>query len=366
MFQIPTLPALVERSRRAFRSFLPGSDAWLWPNNLNPTAKVIGGMTHEAFGFIDYIGKQKFALTADSENLDLHGEELGLARRPAAPARGKIVITSTAAASVIVGALFRRGDGIEFRSLVNASRATAGTLTIDAIATTDGKATNTIAGTPLEIVSGVTGDALAEVGADGIAGGDEIEDDETFRARILFRKRNPPHGGSAADYVLWASEVSGVSRVFVERLWNGCGTVRVFPLMDDLYANGIAPAPEIARVSDYIETVRPAGAYVTVAAPSPVTVNVEIGNLSPDTTAVREAIAEGLRDAFRRLSRVAGTDTEHGGMPYLAVPHSFSRSWIWQAIANATGEERHTVVAPAADVALTAGQIPVLGTITYL
>jgi hypothetical protein len=53
-------------------------------------------------------------------------------------------------------------------------------------------------------------------------------------------------------------------------------------------------------------------------------------------------------------------------MPFLAYPTSFSLSWISQAIANATGELRHDLVAPVADQALSAGQIATLGNIAFV
>ena len=157
-----------------------------------------------------------------------------------------------------------------------------------------------------------------------------------------------------------------MTRVFVERLWNGPGTVRVFPLMDDLYANGIAPPGEIDRVAEFIESVRPAGAIVTVTAPSPLVVAVQIGGLTPDTTDVRNAVVAELTAAFRRHSRVSGNDTVHGGMPFLATPAVFSRSWIWQAVANACGEQSHSINAPAVDQVLSSGQIAVLGTVSFV
>jgi uncharacterized phage protein gp47/JayE len=371
-FAIPSLADSVERARRMFRVYLPGSDAWLWPNNIGPTAKVIGGFITEVFGFADYIAKQIFALTADSEHLDLHGEEFGLARRPAAPARGRVRFTASTALTVASAARVRRGDGAEYLALSAASLPGAGTLDVDFVAVTDGKAGSAIGGTPLEIVSGVTGTALAEAGVDGILGGDDSEDDESFRARILFRKRNPPHGGAAADYVAWAGSVSGVSvtnglpDVFVERLWSGAGSVRVFVLMRDLYPDGIAPPAEIDRVAAFIDSVRPSGAIVTVAAPRPHPINVQISGLVPDTAAMRETVLAELRASVRRLAKVAGTDTPHGGMPFLAIPQSFSRSWLWQAVANASGEERHSIALPASDIALSPGEIASLGTVTFV
>lgn len=369
MFAIPSLKDSVERARRAFRSYLPGSDAWIWPNNVYPTAKVFGGIEHEIFGFADYIQKQKFALTADAENLDLHGEELGLARRPAVPARGNIAIVTTDALTVDAGAVFRRADGSEYLATIGGGTPIAGTLLVDVVASDNGTAANAIAGSPIDMVSGVSGagfdTATASVDSAGIVGGLDVEDDETFRARILFRKRNPPHGGSPADYVIWASSVTGVTRVFVERLFNGPGTVRIFPLMDDLYSDGIPQPGDIDRVAAYLETVHPAGASVTVAAPVAVPVTISIGGLNPYTTDVQEAIRTELRAAFRLNSRVAGIDRVVSSMPYLAAPTSFSRSWIWQAIANASGELRHRVDAPSGDIALASTQIATLGDVTF-
>lgn len=368
-YQLPTLQDLLDRTRKAFRATLPGSDAWIWPNNITPTAKVFAGAVFEIFGFASYISKMIFVHTApDLETLKKHAVEYGMAQRPAYPASGTVTVTSTGDLSVALGAIFGRSDGAQYVAGNAVSRSGAGTLDVPVAAMVDGAAGNALDGTPLELLSGFTdgnGDATAVASGD-IVGGADVEDTETFRSRILFRKRYPPHGGAAADYVQWATDVTGVTRVWVERLWAGAGTVRVFVLMDDLYANGIPPTDAIARVADYIETLRPAGAIVTVAAPSPVTVNIAISGLSPNTTAVQEAVKSSLRETFRRLSVVAGSDSPHGGMPFLAVPATFSRSWIWQAIANATGEERHAVDLPSGDVTLTAGQIAVLGSVSFI
>jgi uncharacterized phage protein gp47/JayE len=369
MFAIPSLPDLVTRARKAFRTNLPGSDSFIWPNNINPTAKVLGGLVHEVFGFADYVQKQKFALTADSENLDLHGEEFGLARTPAGPAQGPIdFVAPVGPLTILDGALVQRSDGIQYRVVSGGTLPGAGTLTVTAIATTDGATTSAISDTPLEILTGLSGDdtTTCNVNAAGILGGTDVEDDDSFRERILFRKRNPPHGGAPADYVLWAREVSGVTRVFVERRFAGVGTVRVFPLFDDLYPDGIAPGAVIANVQDHIDGVAPAGATVTVAAPVAVPINVTISGLVPNTTAVQQAVTLELRDAFRRLSRVAGIDRVIGGLDYLAYPTSFSRSWIWQAVANASGEQRHAITLPSGDITLAPGQIATLGTITFV
>ena len=372
-FNIPTLAQLCERARSAFRSNLRGTDAWLPFNNVYVSAKVIAGAVYEVFGFADYIAQQKFALTADSEHLELHGQELGLARKEARPAQFVVDVTTDAAAAIEAGAICERSDGLRYRATAVAAIGGAGTLTVPVTAVDDGSAPNMLTGTSVEWVSGVSGSitassiaSIAALGTDAEPDGPKFSTDlATYRGRILFRKRNPPHSGAPADYVTWCGEIAGVTRTFVERRWDGAGTVRVFPLMDGLFDHGIPDGDALDRVRDYIEAVAPATAIVTIAAPTAVPVDLTIASLSPDTPAMREAVLSALRETFRRMSRVAGSDTTISSMPYLAYPTSFSRSWLWQAIANATGEERHIITLPEADIALTVGQMAVLGDVTF-
>lgn len=364
-FAIPSLRDLVERARLNFRAYLPGTDAWLWPNNIGPSAKVMAGLIHEAFGFADYVARQKFALTADGDSLDMHGAELGMARRSATVSSGDAVFTATTALAVADGAILARSDGLTYRLGSAGSIAGPGSLTLPVVSEESGKATIAVEGTSLSVSSGVTGTATVLVGTGGLVGGADREGDESFRERILFRKRNVPQGGSAADYVMWASEIPGVTRVFVERIWAGSGTVRVFPIFDDDYPGGIAPAGRIMQVSDYLETLRPAGAALTVSAPNATVIDVVISGLTPNTPTVQEAVRAELSAAIRRRGRVAGGDDTFASMPYLASPLSFSRSWLWQAAANATGEQAHTVAVPAADISIPGGSIPVLGSVSF-
>lgn len=371
MFQMPTLNELAERSRLAFRRNLKGSDAWVWPNNVYASAKVIAGMVFENFGFQDYVKRMIFAHTApDIETLLMHGEEYGIARKPAAPASGTANFVATAATVVASNTVLERADGVRYLVVAGGELTGAGTLSVPIVAISDGAIANALASTPLAIISGVTGigasTVTAAVGADGVILGADVEGIESYRSRILFRKRNPPHGGAPADYVMWALQVSGVTRVFVERKWNGGGTVRVYVLMDDAFPNGIPDAAAVARVQDYIDTVCPAGAIVTVAAPVEIPIDVTINNLIPNTTDVQNAVRAELADTFYRRGRVSGIDTGHSGMPFLATPESFSRSWLWQAVADASGEDRHVLLLPSADVTIPTGGIAVPGTISIV
>lgn len=379
MFNIPTLDSLVARARGAFRAYLPGSDAWLWPNNIYPAAKLIGGMMSELFGFADKIARQKFAITADGPYLDLHGAEIGLGRQQPTPSAGDVTVTVADAYQVAFGAVFQRSDGVQFTATAAVASAIAGALTVPVQSAVNGSATVTIAGAPLTILSGVTdvnGDAAATavVGTGGLIGGNDVEKDGaklnpppgTYRYRILFRKRNPPQGGAAADYVSWAQAANAnVTRVYVERLWAGFGTVRVSILMDALYANGIPQSADIAQIANFISAQQPSGAIVSVVAPTPVAVNVTVHGLTPSTPATQSAVQAELAAAFLRLSQVAGIDVANPAMPYLAAPFTFAQQWLQQAVDNATGVQRGSVSSPSSDTTLTPGQIATLGTVAF-
>jgi uncharacterized phage protein gp47/JayE len=370
MFAIPTLGALVTRARNAFRANLPGSDAWLWPNNINPVAKVVGGMTSELFGFADAIQQAKFALTAVGPDLDRHGQELAppVIRFGPRPSTGTVVLAVGDAFNVAFGAVFQRSDGVQFAATAPASIAGAGTLDVPVQSVGTGSATVTIAGTALSIVSGCTdvnGDAnaAAAVGSGGLSGGADTELDGA--------KYNPPPGTYRSrilsDYVIWCQAANpNVTRVFVERLWAGFGTVRVFPLMDNLYANGIPQPADIAQVAAFVSSVQPSGAVVSVVAASAVPVDVTVSGLTPSNAATQSAVQAELAAAFVRLGAVAGIDSFNPAMPYLAVPFSFAQQWLQQAVDNATGVTRGLVTAPNADVALSPGQMATLGPISFV
>lgn len=383
MFPIPSLDQCVQKTRAAFRSYLPGTDAWVWPNNIGPTAKVVGGAVSELYGRLDWIGRQSRVVTASGQYLDRHGAQYNLPRKTAQTSVGNVILTSAGAVTVANGATFVRSDGVQVVATAALVATGAGALTVPVVAAVAALAGNSQPNTPLTILSGVTGvgavGATAAVDANGLTGGLDVEadgpfysrDTGTYRGRILFRLAFTPHGGAPSDYVLWCGTIPGCTRVFVERLWNGRGSIRIFPLFDTLFAatGGVPDAAHIALVQAYLASVQPADAEVTVVAATPTVINVAVQGLTPNTTAVQQAVLFELADTFQRLGQVAGNDAASGpiqaALPFLAVPYTFSAIWIDQAIANATGDKRAVVLSPTSDIAISAGSIPVLGSVTF-
>lgn len=357
-FPIPTLMALAQRTANAFRANLKGSDAALWPNNVAVSAKVIAGAVWEPFRFLEYISRQIFAATADGPFLERHAYEYGMARLPATFAEGILILNGDPGVAVPAGLIVERADGVRYDVTTSGTTDGNGDVALGVRAQTAGKTGNAQAGVGLTLIEPFARiNSAGEVGEQGIGLGADTESDESLRARVLFRKRMPPHGGAAHDYVAWAREVNGVTRVFVDPVTatNGRASVGVWFLMDGLYDDGIPQAADVISVAGYIDTRRPAGAIVDVAAPDALPIDITVSGLSPDTTAVRNAIRDELKSMFRRTSRVST----------LSDPFTLYRSKIIEAISIATDEDHHTLATPDTDTSIETGKIAVLGELTF-
>lgn len=138
-----------------------------------------------------------------------------------------------------------------------------------------------------------------------VTGSDEETDDE-FRTRILDRVSGRPQGGSFNDYIAWAKEVSGVTRVWVYEYATTSPYIKIYFVRDN-DDNRIPTAAQRNTVFDYIRSParKPVGASIQVLSPRETPVTVRVTGYQSHTnqgneTLIREQIAEYL------LNRPAG------------------------------------------------------------
>jgi uncharacterized phage protein gp47/JayE len=357
-FAIPDIKAVVQRARNGFRAEMPGTDAWIWPNNVYVTAKVIGGAVWEVFGRLKWMDRQRFALTAEGYELERHGLDYGIARKPASYAQGNLVVVAdTWPLNIPVGTVFSRGDGVTYTS-TQAREVGKYSLSalVPVVCDTSGRTGNTVYGAPFASAGGLAGIESIAVDEYGLGQGADIETDDQLRTRILHRKRYPPHGGAEYDYVAWGLELPGVTRVFPAGNAYGRGTVGVWFLMDETYLAGIPQPVDVAAVQQHIDAVAPVTANVIVQAPTADCIDIVVKGLSPDTQEVRESVAAELQSLFRRMAQP--------GLPQ--NPFTLYRSQLWQAVSNATGELHHEIAAPLTDLTFGVGIMPCLASVTFL
>lgn len=348
-FDRPTLPSLVDRIQADLVSRLEGSGAPLRRSMVAVLARVSAGAVHMLYGALDYLSRQLFADVADDAYLVRFASLYGLSKHPATFAAGYVTVTGGAGTEIPEGAILRRSDGVEY--WVDAAvTLSGGAESIHLAAVLAGAAGNADAGVELTFESPIaTVDATATVDAGGLVNGADIEGTESLRTRLLERIRFAPQGGAESDYIDWALSVPGVTRVWVYPNQLGAGTVVVYFVRDDDAGSIIPSGGEVTTVQTYIDTVRPVTAAVTVAAPTAKTWNFTLA-VVPNTTAVKDAVEAELTDLFRT-----------SGEPGVTLPISAVRT----AIGIASGLTDYTLTIPSADLTHSAGELPVLGTITW-
>ncbi|MBA5235295.1 baseplate J/gp47 family protein [Pectobacterium aroidearum] len=165
-------------------------------------------------------------------------------------------------------------------------------------------------GEALTLISPLPGVNSVGVIYNGISGGADIEPVSELLERLLFRKRNPPVGGALHDYIIWAREMTGVSRAWAWDGWHGPGTVGlawVYDSRDDI-------TPTLTDKEDMEEHLfrhvdpatgnyvgKPAGIEVWAVAIILKPVNMEI-KLIPDGIATRASVNSNLLELQKTLS----------------------------------------------------------------
>lgn len=347
-FVRPTLPELIDRVTTDISGRVTGVEsAVLRRSLLGIIGRSEAGAVHMLYGFLEWAARQAIIDTAEKEYLERWAGIWKVFRKAADFSTGPALLSGTVGSTILAGTILQRQDGVQYRVLADGTF-TGTTLQPTVVAVEAGAAGDTVAGTPLFLLSPVAGVQSTGAAAADIEGGLDVETDPQLLARLLQRIRQPPHGGAASDYELWALEVPGVTRVWVYPLQMGAGTVTVLFVCDG--ETDIIPTPaKVAEVKAYIDARRPVTAEVFVVAPvaDPLDMTVK---LSPNTAAVQAAVRAEVADLIVRDARP--------GAPTLI-------SRLREAVSLAAGESDNAITSPTADVVHATGHMAVPGTIIF-
>lgn len=217
-----------------------------------------GAELAQAYVELDSILTQAFADTADRDHLVRLAAVSGTTPKPAT----KAVVKGEFNMDVSLGSRFNL-DGVSYAAV---KRLSSGVFQLGC--EEPGRQGNQVGLlTPIDYINGLAKAQVTEI----LTPGTDLEDTETFRSRYLFGIRKPATSGNEYHYENWALEISGVGKAKAVGLWNGPGTVKVLLVDQD---GRPASASLCQEVAAHIETERPVGAAVTVAAPSPLAVDV--------------------------------------------------------------------------------------------
>lgn len=273
----------------------------------------------------DYNGLQTITVTAADKF------EYTIASSPTSPASGTITSSFTAASVPVQSVEFETED-----LTVNQS--------LDSI---------------LSLLSPISGvDTPTYVDFNQLDGGVPQETDVELSIRFLNRVQNPVAHFSVSDIENQAKLIAGVTRVFVESVTPAVGQVTVY-FMRDNDANPIPDSGDVATVKAKLVEILPANTQeddLIVAGPTAVPTAFTFTALVPNTTTMQAAVSASLAQFFDE-------ETEVG----VNVDEDKYRSAIISTIDTTTGDSvsTFTLSAPTTDIAVTAGQIATLGTVTY-
>ena len=347
-FVRPLLAEILRRIRARLELDLEGSDSTLRRGVLPALSRAQAEATRSLHAHIDWIARQAFADTADADVLARHAAIFAVQPIAATFARLSIEITGSDGATLPEATVLRRLGGSDYDTEADAEIA-AGVATLALSARSAGDVGNLEVGAKLTLLSPVAGiDSTATVLAT-LEVGQDAEDVESLRARVLGEIRQPAHGGARHDYIQWVREVVAGAAVFPHALQFGLGTVGVAFLMPD---GSIPDAGTVQAVQDYVDPVAPMTAIVTVYAPTPVPTDPQV-SITPDTAEIRAAVNAELADLYLREAVPGGT-----------IPISHLR----EAISLAAGETDHTLVSPTVSPGVGGDltQIPALGTVSFV
>jgi len=233
--------------------------------------------------------KQRFVQTANDTSLQILGELLKVFRQAATVWEGEGEVESTTTGTLAPGTqLVNNNTGTVYLTKTQATLI-VGTVTLELKAGTGGAAGDLQIGDIINFVSPIPGLAdSVETTLITIAGEDQ-EDIEVYRRRVLDAYQKKPQGGASADYEQWSEEAPNVINAypFVGAL---LGQVNVYIEVDN-QTDGIPTAPQLTATLAYINfdpetgkaTRRQTGAEVFTLAISRRIFDTEIVGLSPDT-----------------------------------------------------------------------------------
>jgi uncharacterized phage protein gp47/JayE len=231
---------------------------------------------------------------------------------------------------------------------------------LDVLSQTAGADTQLFNGDALAIETQIAGlSSNAYTMFSDISGGTNDETYEEWKERVVYRYQHPITYFNVANITTVAKSIEGVTRVWVQECTPDVGQVTVYFCRDN-DVDIIPDATEIQQVKnavDAMRTVKDDPADIFVYAPTKVAVDITFSSITPDTPTMRTAIINSIRQMFTNNIDL-GTSVSLDKLKS-AIQYSFD-------LESGKQLDTYTLTAPSTDIAVTSGQLAVMGTVTFL
>lgn len=299
-----------------------------------------------------------FATTSTDEYLDRRVLEIGIVRNKGALATGTIEVSGILNTTIPAGTRFSDVSiSLVYESTheVITTAEGLGEATINIRAIGSGFEYNLGTDSVVQALGDFT-EVLTVTNSTPIEGGISRETDEDLLSRYLDKLSNPPVSGNASQYRQWAGEVNGVGGAYVQRLWQGAGTVKVIVMDSDRKS----PSSTIVQnVTTYLndEDRIPIGAEVTVVGAVEVTINIACSVILNAGYTLKQAQDEYTAEFSKYLASVAlkqdVVQYNYAVYGFMGLKSTFNFKDLLM-----NGSDK--------DILLAKGEIPVMGKVVFM
>lgn len=304
-------------------------------------AMAVAGVVVMLHWSIRMIGKDRVPSTASSEYMRQWAVFFGITPKTATKNHGQAVfVANDPGAAIPAGHKLRLPSGDEFTTDAMASAVfdpgqNVYTITVDITAVEAGAAGAAAPGDAIYLGSPVP-NVVSQgiVGGSGIGGGENDESDPSVLARLLEYLRDPPGGGTDADYRRWTRSTPGVPvlRVWIRPNTLGPASVKVLFTVDR--ANYIPSPIDADAVTAHLQQFKPSDVLRVEAHAPEVDILSPTIRLKPNTTAAQNAATSAIQSYLRSLDAGHAIVISHLSAQLSAVPEI----------------EDHQIVSPSANV----------------
>ena len=334
MYENMTYEALLQSALARVPSTIDKREGSMVMNGVAPSMAELA----QLYIGLDFVFQATYLLTAPREYLIQRASDRNMSPYPATAAVFRAVFNI----EVPEGTRFSCEDlNFVVTGRIAHDTDTAGRLSHTATCETVGVAANNYAGQliPVEYVDGL---ALAEL-VELLIPGDDPEDTEIFRQRVLDSFQSQAFGGNQADYIEKVRAIAGVGAVKVHPVWNGDTSPASFIPDDEVTAwYGAAVGSLSAPVAAWLTAVYTAALnrkltvggtvrLVILASNNMVPSDTLLGEIQTAVDPTQNA-GEGLGLApIGHVVNVVGVTAETVNLSFAL---SYEADWDWAAVKN--------------------------------
>lgn len=360
---IPTYSTIQQNFINEVTNLLNGQTP-LSNSNIRIIVTALSKAVYSEYQSIQQISLQATPATATNEYLDIWGSIKGVTRSAATQATGQISFTGTAGVSIPSGTVLiaENGETYTTDTLVDVGS------NVGITAVNSGSEGNQEANVTLSLQTSIAGVNNTLILSNAITNGTDVENDTNYRTRIITEWSTQNTGTTPNDHLDWVLAVPEVTQAWIPNAPLKGNEVVFYVMLDRTNTYGgypqgtdgvatqetrgsVASGDQLEIANTLYSGQRPYAEVQYVCSPIKTEIDFTITGLSAASSTVQTNIKTAVQNVLHSQGTPLGTD--------------ITLATISEAIETASGTTSFTITAPTADIKLSTGELPEIGTFTF-